>query len=207
MALQPSLRPLVIAGTFDAPHTLDIFLDYVCPFSAKLSLAIDSVLVPLLGPGGKYHGKVKAIFRPQVQPWHGASTFVHEAGLAVARVSPESFWTFSLALFKRQGEYFDIPASTLTPLQIREKLAALAAEVVPVPANAAGSFADLLLLKSTPNGGNAVTEDLKYTIKFSRQNGIHVTPTVLWDGLIANEISSSWGEKEWSDFLAAKVTV
>ncbi|KAJ7668148.1 hypothetical protein B0H17DRAFT_1088276 [Mycena rosella] len=205
MALQPSLRPLVIAGTFDAPHTLDIFLDYVCPFSAKISLAIDSVLVPLLGPGGKYHGKVKAIFRPQVQPWHASSTFVHEAGLAVARASPESFWPFSLALFKRQGEYFDIPTSTLTPLQIREKLAALAAEVI--PANATGDFAELLLLKSSPNGGNAVTDDLKYTIKFSRQNGIHVSPTVLWDGLVANEISSSWGEKEWTDFLAAKVAL
>ncbi|KAJ6532271.1 hypothetical protein DFH09DRAFT_1182564 [Mycena vulgaris] len=205
MALQPSLRPLLIVGTFEAPHTLDIFLDYVCPFSAKLSLAIDSVLVPLLGPGGKYHGKVKAIFRPQVQPWHASSTLVHEAGLAVARASPESFWPFSLALFKRQGEYFDIPTSTLTPLQIREKLAALAAEVI--PANATGNFADLLLLKSSPNGGNAVTDDLKYTIKFSRQNGIHVTPTVLWNGLVANEISSSWGEKEWTEFFAAKVAL
>ncbi|KAJ7167812.1 hypothetical protein C8R46DRAFT_1094221 [Mycena filopes] len=205
MALQPSLRPLIVAGTFDAPHTLDIFLDYVCPFSAKISLAIDSVLVPLLGPNGKYHGKVKVVFRPQVQPWHAASTLVHEAGLAVARVSPESFWPFSLALFKRQGEYFDIPTSTLTPLQIREKLAALAAEVV--PASAAGNFAGLLELKSSPNGGNAVTDDLKYTIKFSRQNGIHVSPTVLWDGLVANEISSSWGEKEWTEFLAAKVAV
>ncbi|KAF7352242.1 Protein CSN12 [Mycena venus] len=190
MALQPSLRPLIIAGTHDAPHTLDIFLDYVCPFSAKFSLAIDSVLVPLLGPGGKYHGKVKAIFRPQVQPWHASSTFVHEAGLAVARTAPESFWPFSLALFKRQGEYFDIPTSTLTPLQIREKLAALAAEVIPVPSHAARNFADLL-----------------YTIKFSRQNGIHVSPTVLWDGLVANEISSSWGQNEWSDFLEAKVVV
>ncbi|KAJ7034141.1 hypothetical protein C8F04DRAFT_1102379 [Mycena alexandri] len=205
MALQPSLRPLVIAGTFEAPHTLDIFLDYVCPFSAKLALAIDSVLVPLLGPNGKYHQKVKVIFRPQVQPWHAASTFVHEAGLAAARVSPDSFWPFSLALFKRQGEYFDIPTSTLTPLQIREKLTALAAEVV--PANAVANFSDLLALKSSPNGGNAVTDDLKYTIKFSRQNGIHVSPTVLWDGLVANEISSSWGEKEWTDFLAAKVAV
>ncbi|KAJ6499693.1 hypothetical protein C8R47DRAFT_1111428 [Mycena vitilis] len=207
MALQPSLRPLVIAGTFDAPHTLDIFLDYVCPFSAKIALVIESVLVPLLGPGGRYHGKAKVIFRPQVQPWHASSTFVHEAGLAVARVSPESFWPFSLALFKRQGEYFDIPTSTLTPLQIREKLAALAGDVVPVPTDAAGNFADLLVLKSSPNGGNSVTDDLKYTIKFSRQNGIHVSPTVLWDGLVANEISSSWGEKEWSDFLDAKVTV
>ncbi|KAK7062305.1 disulfide bond formation protein D [Favolaschia claudopus] len=207
MALQPSLRPLLIAGTFDAPHTLDIFLDYVCPFSAKLALAIDNVLVPLLGPGGRYHGKVKVIFRPQVQPWHASSTFVHEAGLAVAHVAPESFWPFSLALFKRQGEYFDIPTSTLTPLQIREKLVALAGEVIAVPSNAAGKFADLLLLKSSPNGGTAVTDDLKYTIKFSRQNGIHVSPTVLWDGLVANEISSSWGEQEWSDFFLAKVEI
>ncbi|KAJ7098604.1 hypothetical protein B0H15DRAFT_1005059 [Mycena belliarum] len=205
MALQPTLRSLIIAGTHDAPHTLEIFLDYVCPFSAKISLVIDSVLLPLLGPGGKYHGKVKAIFRPQVQPWHASSTLVHEAGLAVARASPDSFWSFSLALFKHQDEYFDIPTSTLTPLQIREKLAALAAEVI--PAGATGSFADLLLLKSSANGGNAVTDDLKYTIKFSRQNGIHVSPTVLWDGLIANEISSSWGKKEWTDFLAAKVVL
>lgn len=49
MALQPSLRPLLIAGKADAPHTLDVFckqlfhavisqltrfytVDYVCPF-------------------------------------------------------------------------------------------------------------------------------------------------------------------------------
>ncbi|KAF7305706.1 Disulfide bond formation protein D [Mycena chlorophos] len=209
MALQPTLRPLIIAGTPDAPHTLDIFLDYVCPFSAKLARAINTVLVPALGPGGKYHGKVKAIFRPQVQPWHASSTFVHEAGLAVARVSPESFWPFSLALFEHQAEYFDVPTSTLTPIQIRAKLAALAGEVVPAGAagNTAGAFADLLVLKGTPNGGVDVTDDLKYTIKFSRQNGIHVSPTVLWDGLVANEISSSWGEKEWTEFLAAKVVV
>jgi hypothetical protein len=25
MALRPSLRPFVVAGKFDAPHTLDIF--------------------------------------------------------------------------------------------------------------------------------------------------------------------------------------
>ena len=43
------------------------------------------------------------------------------------------------------------------------------------------------------------------TVKYSRQNGIHVSPTVLLDGLIAGEISSSWGEKEWTDFLAKKI--
>jgi len=205
MALQPSLHSLLIAGSQSAPHTLDIFLDYVCPFSAKLSLAIDRVLKPYFAPGGKYDGKVKAIIRLQVQPWHASSIFTHEAALAVARVSPEHFWPFSLALFKNQGDYFDIPTSTLTPIQIREKLAQLAAEVI--PANKVDDFKELLKLKGSPNGGIAVLDDLKYTIKFSRQNGIHVSPTVLWDGLIANEISSSWGEKEWTEFLAAKVQV
>ncbi|TFY80513.1 hypothetical protein EWM64_g3503 [Hericium alpestre] len=205
MALQPSLRPLIIAGRYDAPHTLDIFLDYVCPFSAKLALVIDSVLKPLFGPGGQYDGKVKAIIRLQVQPWHGSSIFTHETALAVARVAPEQFWPFSLALFKHQTEFFDIPASTLTPIQIRGKLADLAGGVIgqdKVPA-----VQDLLTLKSTPNGGVEVTDDLKYTIKFSRQNGIHVSPTVLWDGIVAGEVSSSWGQKEWAEFLAKKVTV
>ncbi|KAG5724741.1 hypothetical protein E4T56_gene8039 [Termitomyces sp. T112] len=205
MTLQPSLRPLVVAGSLEAPHTLDIFLDYVCPFSSKMALIIDGVLKPLFESGGKYAGKVKAIIRLQVQPWHATSTLTHESALAVARASPEHFWPYSLLLFKNQGDYFDIPASTLTPLQVRENLAKLAAQVIP-PA-AVEEFKELLRLKSTPNGGNAVTDDLKYTIKFSRQNSIHVSPTVLWDGLVANEISSSWETKEWSEFLAAKVKV
>lgn len=64
-------------------------------------------------------------------------------------------------LFKSQGEFFDIPSSTLTPIQIREKLAALAAQVI--PANKVDEFKELLRNKSTPNGGVSVTEDLKYT--------------------------------------------
>ncbi|EGO02389.1 hypothetical protein SERLA73DRAFT_86683 [Serpula lacrymans var. lacrymans S7.3] len=205
MALQPSLRPLIIAGSHDAPHTLDIFLDYVCPYSAKLSLAINNVLKPLLDAGGKYDGKVKAIIRLQVQPWHASSTFTHEAGLAVARVSPENFWPFSVLLFKSQTSFFDVPSSTLTPLQIRAQLASLAAQVI--PPSKIDEYNGLLAIKEGAggNGGVGVTDDLKYMVKFSRQNGVHVSPTVLWDGLVANEISSSWGEKEWTEFLAAKV--
>lgn len=206
MALQPTLRPLVIAGRYEAPHTLDIFLDYVCPFSAKMSRTIDTVLKPLVENGGEYDGKVKIIMRLQVQPWHSASTYTHEAGLAVLRVAPGHFWQFSRTLFDRQEEFFDIPVSNLTPLEIREKLAEVAASVI--PADKVNEFKELLKHKPGHfNGGVAVTDDLKYTIKFSRQNGIHVSPTVLWDGLVANDISSAWGEKEWTEFLTHKVVV
>jgi hypothetical protein len=52
--------------------------------SAKLSLAIDNVLKPLVDAGGQYYGKVKVIMRLQVQPWHATSTYTHEAALAVS---------------------------------------------------------------------------------------------------------------------------
>jgi len=205
MALQPNLSPLLIAGSPTAPHTLDIFVDYVCPFSAKLAFTIDKVVKPLLDAGGKYEGKVKAIIRLQVQPWHSASTLTHESALAVARAVPDKFWPYSVELFKHQSDFFDIPCSNLTPIQIREKLVNLALPIV--GQDKKGEILDLLTYKTTPNGGVDVTEDLKYTIKFSRQNGIHVSPTVLWDGLVVNEISSSWGADEWNDFLKAKVKV
>jgi len=204
MALQPSLNPSIITGTKDSPHTLEVFLDYVCPFSAKISRTIDTVLKPLFDKGGKYYGKVKLIVRQQVQPWHASSTFTHEAALAVIRASPEHYWPFSRKLFDEQEEFFDIPSSTLTPLQIREKLAVIASSVIQDEGKVE-VFKDLLRLKGSLNGGVAVSDDLKYTIKFSRQNGIHVSPTALWDGLVANEVSSSWGEAEWSKFLSEKV--
>jgi len=199
------LSALIVAGSSNAPHTLDIFLDYVCPFSARMANAIQNVLKPAFDVGGPYEGQVKVIFRLQVQPWHSASTLTHESALAVLRASPENFWPYSLALFNNQGEYYDIPTSHLTPLQIREKLTALAGTVI--APEAVEKVKSLLVLKEVPNGGNAVTDDLKYNIKFSRQNSIHVSPTVLWDGLVANEISSSWGEKEWGNFLKARVQV
>ncbi len=53
--------------------------------SAKMMATIDTVLKPLVNEGGQYYGKVKVIFRPQVQPWHATSTYTHEAGFAVSQ--------------------------------------------------------------------------------------------------------------------------
>ena len=68
-------------------------------------------------------------------------------------------------MLQRQEEYYDIPASTLTPLQIREKLASLYSESG-VSGDQVEMFKDLLRNKSTPNGGVSVTDELKYTSKF-----------------------------------------
>lgn len=207
MALQPSLAPLVVAGDLNASHTLDIFLDYTCPFSAKMALnGIQTVLKPKLSAGGEYAGKVKVIFRPQVQPWHSTSTLTHEAALAVLRAAPEKFWEYSIALFKKQGDYFDAATLHQTTAQIRDNLIKLAQTIIS-PEDVEKVKGLLKLGEAHPNAGTGVVDDLKYTIKFSRQNSIHVSPTVLFDGLVANEISSGWGEEEWSKWLGAKVQV
>jgi hypothetical protein len=126
-------------------------------------------------------------------------------------------------LFKQQKDYFDVPSQDLTPRQIREKLAQLASNLL--PSDALAEFKDLLTLKGEAlNGGTGVTDDLKYNsmclklhpipsflyipsflAKFSRQNSIHVSPTVMWDGLIANEVSSGWEHQNWVDFFESKV--
>ncbi|CUA66738.1 hypothetical protein RSOLAG22IIIB_00185 [Rhizoctonia solani] len=200
MSLQPSLSFLTI-GNPASPHTLELYIDFICPFSAKIFVnAVDQVLKPLFTEG-KYAGRAKLVLRLQPQPWHGSSTFTHEAALAVGRVAPTRFYDYAIELFKAQTQFYDIPTSTLTPLQIREKLVSLAPEGIDRKA-----VAELLELKSTPNGGVSVTDDLKYNIKMGRQNGIHVTPSALWDGLLVNEVSSSWDKGEWEPFLEAKVT-
>ena len=70
-----------------------------------------------------------------------------------------------LQLMKRQEEFYDIPTSNMTPVQIREKLAQIGADVGFTQTQIA-QFADALRLKSTPNGGTAVTDELKYTSKY-----------------------------------------
>lgn len=56
------------------------------------------------------------------------------------------------------------------------------------------------------NIGNAVTSDLKVTIKMARLVGVHVSPTAIFDGVVDNIISSGWGVKEWEEWLEKNVT-
>lgn len=100
MALAPKfagqrfLGGVSTAGTTaPAVHTLELYLDYVCPFSAKMFNTVYDSVFPLLQE--KYAGKVQILFRQQIQPWHPSSTLVHEAGVAVLKLQPTRFWDFS----------------------------------------------------------------------------------------------------------------
>ncbi|OIW24076.1 hypothetical protein CONLIGDRAFT_649383 [Coniochaeta ligniaria NRRL 30616] len=219
MALPPKFKAFRLAFTGssapgstpdaepDPLHTIEVYLDYVCPFSAKMFTTLHTSLIPRLAhsPLSK---KIQFIFRPQVQPWHPSSTLTHEAGLAVARLAPSRFWTFAAALFADQKAYFDASVVGETRNETYRRLARLAQESVGLEEE---EVYGLLAVSDRPgkdgalNGGNAVTDDLKVVVRMGRTVGVHVSPTVVFDGVEAGEISSSWTADQWVEWLGKKV--
>ncbi|KAJ2448040.1 hypothetical protein EV183_005624 [Coemansia sp. RSA 2336] len=202
-----ALAPAYAAHRLNAagPHTLEVFLDYTCPFSAKLWRTLHAQVLPHIASDKL---PVAVVFRHQVQPWHPASTLLHEASLAVERLAPQNFGRFSDALFAQQHDYFDEATVNLTRTQIYQRLADLALSINAVDDRQA--LLQLLDIQQTAdapprNAGNAVTADLKYHIKLARAQGIHVSPTVLFDGIRDDSVSSSWTLDQWTSWLQPKL--
>lgn len=55
------------------------------------------------------------------------------------------------------------------------------------------------------NSGNGVTNDLKVLVKMNRMQGVHVTPTVVFNGVVENGISSSFSKEQWEEWLEKNV--
>uniref|UniRef100_A0A093UZS3 Disulfide bond formation protein D n=1 Tax=Talaromyces marneffei PM1 TaxID=1077442 RepID=A0A093UZS3_TALMA len=204
MSLPPKFRgqKLAAANIGSCPHTIELYLDYVCPFSAKLFNTFYTSVKPLITE--KYGSKVQVIFRQQIQPWHPSSTLVHEAGAAVLKVAPEKFWDFSQVLFKEQKEYFDEKVVNEIRNDTYKRLAALAATV----GVDEKKVYDLLVIKDGGEGankGNGVTNDIKLMVKANRVIGVHVTPTVFFDGIEEKSISSSFTSDQWDEWLRNNV--
>ncbi|KAK4193270.1 hypothetical protein QBC35DRAFT_100767 [Podospora australis] len=195
--------------TSSPPHTIELFLDYVCPFSAKIFKTLTSTVIPhTIHPNPSLSSKLQIILRQQIQPWHPSSTLVHEAALAVNRLAPSKFWDFSSALFDAQKDYFDVSLVNETRNATYRRLAKLASSSVGLDEE---EVYKLLVIPDKPgedgslNIGNAVTVDVKLITKINRLLGVHVTPTVIFDGVVANEISSSWTGEQWAEWLGKNV--
>lgn len=131
---------------------------------------------------------------------------MHEAGLAVLRLAPDKFWAFSGELFAAQKDYFDIAVVGELRNQTYRRLAKVAAKVgvsedevykllaIPEKVGEDGSL----------NTGNAVTNDLKVVTKMNRLVGVHVTPTVVFDGVV-QDTSSGWTLDQWKEFFTKNI--
>ncbi|KAF3482045.1 uncharacterized protein GIQ15_04804 [Arthroderma uncinatum] len=205
MALQPRFAGLKLSAT-ETRHTLEIYLDYVCPFSAKIFKTLYADVLPSLPSTAS--SRLTVLFRPQIQPWHPSSTLVHEAALAVLKLAPGKFWQFSAALFEHQTEYFDVNVVNETRNQTYERLVKLASKEVGVDE---GAMMGLLRVGDKPgekgelNIGNGVTADIKIMTRANRTIGVHVTPTVFFNGIEEKSISSSFTKEQWLEWVEKNV--
>lgn len=179
-----------------------------CPFSGKIFNTLLTHVAPLIRSNPAWASRTQFIFRHQIQPWHPQSTLMHEAALAVNQVAPGKFWAYSKELFAAAQEYFDVNVVNETRNDTYARLAKLAGKV--------GVDEEVVLRKlkvpSEPvegsyNVGNAVTADVKTVVKMARLTGVHVSPTVILDGVVAGDVSSSWGENEWKEWLTKSIQV
>jgi predicted DsbA family dithiol-disulfide isomerase len=121
----------------------------------------------------------------------------------VQKVDSAKFYEFSAALFDQQKDFFDVNVVNETRNATYKRLAKIAGSV----GVDEKKVYDLLEIRDKPgedgslNTGNQVTDDVKIQVKANRLTGVHVTPTVVFNGVVANEISSSWTESQWEEWL------
>lgn len=95
-----TLRHSHYSNTFvNHRHTLELYIDFVCPFSGKQLLGVREHLVPRIEKDLK--DDLAIVIRCTPQPWHASSTFVHEAFLAVLKAEPSRAWDFAYALMQK----------------------------------------------------------------------------------------------------------
>jgi len=177
---------------------LVVYLDYTCPFSAKMYKMLVLTVFPA------YKDSVAVTFKHQIQPWHPQSPLCHEAALAVKKLGgDDAFWKFSTALMEGQEAFFDANTWDLNRTQIYAKLIELAVSSAQIDAAAMGSL--LQIIPATGDGalnrGNEITNTLKACIKEGRQTGIHVSPTTVINGIVT-DTSSGWPKDKWDELFA-----
>ncbi|KAJ3259168.1 hypothetical protein HK103_002835 [Boothiomyces macroporosus] len=177
-------------------NVLEVYLDFVCPYSRKTFDKINQIILPHLKTTDL---KLEMTFRNHVQPWHPQSTLVHEASLAVEKLAPEKFLAFAQVLFDNQESFFDTAIDSKTRNEIYNDLAELAAQFVNKE-----EFLNLLRIDTSTkhNNGNQVTAEFKRHLKISRHNHVHVSPTWIINGLINDDISSGWSLDDWKKLLS-----
>jgi Thioredoxin len=167
------------------PTEFEIFLEPTCPFSKR---AFDKLaaLVSAVGPE-----KLTVKIRIVSQPWHLFSGIVTRAILAASATKggTEAALKAMAAVFEHREEFeFEShhsgPNMYRTPTDIIADISKLTGI----------DLSDAFKLKS-------VDMALRWHTKYTRQNGIHVSPTFMINGLVEPAMSSGQTVEEWAQLL------
>ena len=160
----------------------EAFLEPTCPFSVRALGKFDALLA-LAG-----EDRITLKIRLQSQPWHMFSGVITRAVLAASTLpnGRDAAKSVLLAVGAHREEFeFERhaagPNMDATPAQIIARIEGYTGLVL------AAAFANPEL-----------DREIKWHCKYARQNGIHVSPTFMIDGLVQNDISSGDAVEAWA---------
>jgi hypothetical protein len=183
-----------VAWTADAlswghgPKVFEMFLEPTCPFSVRAFGKIDETLA-LAG-----EDRITVKVRLQSQPWHMYSGVVVRCILAASTLpGGRDAAKAVMAAVAAHREEFEFtrhaggPNMDVTPNQIIARIEAYSgvrlAEAFAIP--------DL-------------DREIKWHCKYARQNGIHVSPTFMIDGLVQADMGSGDAVADWVSRLVGR---
>lgn len=168
-------------------RVLELFLEPTCPFSVRVFSKIDDLL-QLAG-----EDKISIRIWLQSQPWHMFSGIICRAIMAAS--TGENGKDAAKQVMATIGEHradfeFDDhrtgPNLNTSPKELIERIEAVSG----VPVAEAFQISGL-------------EHELKRHTKYARQNGIHVSPTFMVDGLVNPALSSGDSVEQWLDAITS----
>lgn len=167
------------------PVIVEAFVEPTCPFS-KRAFAKFEPFVDLVGPKA-----VTLKIRLHSQPWHLFSGVICRAILAAsATPGGKAAALKAMAGIYERREDFEFPDHShgpnmdRTPGDIIRDIAAIVGTDLFEP----------FKLKS-------VDKAFRWHIRYSRQNGIHVSPTFMIGGLVDGQMGSGQSIEEWAELV------
>lgn len=163
-------------------RTFEVFLEPTCPFSVKTFNKLD-VLLDLVGAEN-----VSVKIRLQSQPWHLFSGVIVRCILAASTLPDGKAAAHkvmkAVADHREEFEFTDHcsgPNMDATPQEIIARIERYSG--VPL----AAAFAEPELQK-----------EIKWHARYARQNGIHVSPTFMVNGLVQPDLGSGDDVSVWA---------
>jgi protein-disulfide isomerase len=169
------------------PRRFEMFLEPTCPFSVRAFAKLDETLA------GAGPDNVTIRIWLQSQPWHMYSGVIVRCVVAASTLpTGKEAAKAALAAVAAHREEFEFtkhcagPNMNATPKQIIGRLE-----------NYSGlKLADAFAI---PN----LDREIKRHTRYARQNGIHVSPTFMIDGLVQTDLSSGDKVSDWVSRLMA----
>ena len=169
------------------PRVFEMFLEPTCPFSARAFGKLDETLKL----GGNSWITVK--IRLQSQPWHMYSGVIVRCILAASTMQggKEAAKTVMTAVAEHREEFefthhCSGPNMDATPHDV----------IARIEGYSGLRLADAFAIPD-------LDQEIKWHCKYARQNGIHVSPTFMIDGLVQSDMSSGDAVSDWVTRLRA----